>query len=83
MAEPKVVAEVDGWKLTRCDYDGCPLEAERGDWNLCFDLDGDLLIEFSCTLSERTYVPASVLRQLLADYDERSAQLRAEEKKNG
>lgn len=71
MTEAKVVGQIDEWKLTRWDYDGAPLVAERGQLSVSFDRDGDLDIDCIDDFQSRLFIPSAVLERLLADRDAR------------
>ncbi len=75
MSGPPVVdaAIAPGWRLTRWDYDGAPLVGERGlldrtgSYSVEIDDTGDLVFDGLDYEGARPYVPAAVLRALVAD----------------
>lgn len=77
---PVTIATIDGWRLTRYEYDGAPLQVEReprtrGDEiDLEVDKDGDLSIDvrystsgYGGSCSHAVSLPRTVLVALLRD----------------
>ena len=68
MTEPKELATIEGWKLTQYEYDGAPIDADKGNTSLSLDDDA-----VTVDHEERGYygarvhlrIPIAVLRAII------------------
>jgi len=82
VSEPKEIAKIGEWRLTRWDYPNAPLVAEikvRGDEiTVEFTDTGDLSVSWNNERFAVPDIPGAVLERLLADRDVRRAKGRGE-----